>query len=71
MILNLQTQELYRQLNELSFVEQLDVRSTPDAAPKKEGLLASAYRFMTAPVMLPPAIGEGSLAPTSWYVSII
>ena len=41
--------ESYRQLNELAFVEQLDVRSTPDAAPKKEGLLASAYRFMTAP----------------------
>ena len=41
--------ELYRQLNELAFVEQLDVRSTPDTAPKKEGLLASAYRFMTAP----------------------
>ena len=41
--------ELYRQLNELAFVEQLDVRNTPDAAPKKEGLLASAYRFMTAP----------------------
>ena len=41
--------ELYRQLNELVFVEQSDVRSTPDAAPKKEGLLTSAYRFMTAP----------------------
>ena len=41
--------ELYRQLNELAFVEQSDVRSTPDAAPKKEGLLASAYRFMTTP----------------------
>ena len=41
--------ELYRQLNELAFVEQLDVRSTPDAAPKKQGLLASAYIFMTAP----------------------
>ena len=41
--------ELYRQLNELAFVEQSDVRSTPDATPKKEGLLASAYRFMTAP----------------------
>ena len=40
--------ELYRQLNELAFVEQLDVRNTPDAAPKKEGLLTSAYRFMTA-----------------------
>ena len=25
------------------------MRSTPDTAPKKEGLLASAYRFMTAP----------------------
>ena len=41
--------ELYRQLNELAFVEQLDVRSTPGAAPKTEGLLTSAYRFMTAP----------------------
>ena len=44
--------ELYRQLNELAFVEQSDVRSTPDAAPKKEGLLASAYRFMTAPFLI-------------------
>ena len=44
--------ELYRQLNELAFVEQSDMRSTPDAAPKKEGLLASAYRFMTAPVLV-------------------
>ena len=41
--------EIYRQLNELTFVEQLDVRNTPDTATKKEGLLASAYRFMTAP----------------------
>ena len=41
--------ELCRQLNELAFVEQSDVRSTPDTAPKKEGLLASAYRFMTGP----------------------
>ena len=41
--------ELYRQLNELTFIKQSDVRSTPDAAPKKEGLLTSAYRFMTAP----------------------
>ena len=32
--------ELYRQLNELAFVEQLDVRSTPNAAPKKVGLLS-------------------------------
>ena len=41
--------DLYFQLNELAFVEQKDVTSTPDAAPSKEGLLASAYRFMTAP----------------------
>ena len=34
--------DLYIQLNELAFVEQSDVRSTPDAAPKKEGLLTSA-----------------------------
>ena len=44
--------DLYRQLNELAFVEQSDVRSTPDAAPKKEGLLTSAYRFMTAPFLV-------------------
>ena len=44
--------ELYRQLNELAFVEQLDVRNTPDAAPKKKSLLASAYRFMTAPFLV-------------------
>ena len=41
--------DLYIQLNEFAFVEQLDVRSTPDAVPKKEGLLTSAYRFITAP----------------------
>ena len=41
--------DLYIQLNELAFVEHSDVRSTPGTAPKKEGLLASAYRFMTAP----------------------
>ena len=40
---------LYIQLNLLAFVEQSDVTGTPDAAPRKEGLLASAYRFMTAP----------------------
>ena len=40
---------LYFQLNELAFVEKKDVTITPDAAPSKEGLLASAYRFMTAP----------------------
>ena len=26
--------------------------STPDAAPRKEGLLASAYRFMKAPFLV-------------------
>ena len=51
MILILRIQ-IYIQLNELAFVEQSDVRSTPDAAPKKEGLLASAYRFMTAPFLV-------------------
>ena len=40
--------DLYIDLNKLAFVEQKNVTSTPDAAPKKEGLLASAYRFMTA-----------------------
>ena len=40
--------DLYIQLNELAFVEQSDVTGTPDAAPRKEGLLASVYRFMTA-----------------------
>ena len=44
--------DLYIQLNELAFVEQLDVAITPDAAPRKEGLLASAYRFMTAPFLV-------------------
>ena len=43
---------LYIQLSELAFVEQLDVTSTPDAAPRKEGLLASVYRFMTAPFLV-------------------
>ena len=44
--------DLYKQLNELAFVDQSDVISTPDAAPRKEGLLASAYRFMTAPFLV-------------------
>ena len=44
--------DLYIQLNELAFIEQSDVTSTLDAAPKKEGLLASAYRFMTAPFLV-------------------
>ena len=44
--------DLYIQLNELAFVEQSAVTSTPDAAPRKEGLLASVYRFMTAPFLV-------------------
>ena len=44
--------DLYIQLNELAFVEQSDVAIAPDAAPRKEGLLASAYRFMTAPFLV-------------------
>ena len=44
--------DLYIQLNELAFVEQSDVKSTPDVAPEKEGLLTSAYRFMTAPFLV-------------------
>ena len=42
----------YIQLNELAFVEQSDVTSTPDAAPRKEGLVASAYRLMTTPFLV-------------------
>ena len=41
--------KFFCQLNELAFSEQTDVTSTPDAAPQREGLLASAYRLMTAP----------------------
>ena len=44
--------DLYIQLNKLAFVEQSDVVITPDAAPRKEGLLASVYRFMTAPLLV-------------------
>ena len=44
--------DLYIELNKLAFVEQKDVTSTLDAAPRKEGLLASAYRFMTAPFLV-------------------
>ena len=39
----------FLRLNELTFSEQPDVTTTPDAAPQKEGLLVSAYRIMTAP----------------------
>ena len=44
--------DLYIDLNELAFIEQKNVTSTLDAALKKEGLLASAYRFMTAPFLV-------------------
>ena len=68
--------DLYIQLNELAFVEHSDVISTPDAAPKKEGLLASAYRFMTAPfsVRTPSNVmmcnRQRKSSPTNWYISI-
>ena len=39
----------FPRLNELSFSEQPNVTTTPDAAPQKEGLFVSAYRIMTAP----------------------
>ena len=42
----------FHQLNELAFPEQPDVATTPDAAPQKEGLLASAYRIMAAPFLM-------------------
>ena len=42
-------QKYFCQLNELAFTEQPDVTTTPDATPQKEGLLASAYRLVTAP----------------------
>ena len=67
--------DLYIQLNKLAFVS--DVAITPDAAPRKEGLLASAYRFMTAPFlvrtprMLRLVTSERILALTNWYVLII
>ena len=35
-------------LNKLAFQEQTEVTSTPETAPQREGLLASAYRLMTA-----------------------
>ena len=35
-------------LNELALPEQTEVTSTPETAPQREGLLASAYRLMTA-----------------------
>ena len=40
--------QIFQKLNELAFVDQVEV-ATPEAVPLKEGLLASAYRFMTAP----------------------
>ena len=40
--------KFFRKLNELAFVDQVEV-ATPEAVTQKEGLLASAYRFMTVP----------------------
>ena len=42
----------FHRLNELAFSEQPDMTTTPDAAPEKEGLLASAYRVMTLPFLM-------------------
>ena len=39
-------------LNELAFPEQTEVSSTPETAPQRESLLASAYRLMTAPFLI-------------------
>ena len=40
--------KFFQKLNELAFVDQVEV-ATPEAVPQKEGLMASVYRFMTAP----------------------
>ena len=42
----------FRKLNELAFPEQTEMTSTPETAPQREGLLASAYRLMTAPFLI-------------------
>ena len=42
----------FHELNELAFLEQTEVTSTPETAPQREGLLASAYRLMTAPFLI-------------------
>ena len=39
----------FRELNELAFSEQTELTTTPETALQREGLLASAYRLMTAP----------------------
>ena len=40
--------KFFRRLNELAFPDQSEVTTTPEAAPRSEGLLASAHRLMTA-----------------------
>ena len=40
--------QFFQKLNELAFVDHVEV-ATPEAVPQREGLLASVYRFMTAP----------------------
>ena len=39
----------FRKLNELAFPEQTEFTSTPETALQREGLMAAAYRLMTAP----------------------
>ena len=43
--------QFFQKLNEVAFVDQVEV-ATPEAVPQKEGLLTSAYRFMTAPLTI-------------------
>ena len=45
--------QYFHRLNELAFSEKPDVTTTPDTALQKEGLLASAYRIVTAPMRMP------------------
>ena len=40
--------QFFRKLNKPAFSESAEITSTPEVAPQKEGLLASAYRMMTA-----------------------
>ena len=48
----LRIQSFFQKLNELAFSEQTDVTGTPETAPHKGGLLALAYRLMTAPFIV-------------------
>ena len=44
--------KFFRRLNELAFPDQSEVTTTPEAVPRSKGLLASAYRLMTAPFVV-------------------